>query len=61
MHSIFIKSEITFGGGVKCTLYTSAKASFSAIFFSKKILPNVVEPIHLRGEFGRFTTLFSRF
>ncbi len=38
MHSIFTKSEITFGCGVKCTLLKNAKLLFSTIFFLQKIL-----------------------
>jgi len=38
MHSIFEKSEITFGCGVKCTLLKNAKLWFSTIFFLQKIL-----------------------
>ncbi len=38
MHSIFTKSEITFGCGVKCTLFKNAKLRFSTIFFLQKIL-----------------------
>jgi hypothetical protein len=59
MHSIFIKSKITFGYGVKCTLYYSAKTIFSAIFFLQKIFIIGVGPMPGAAGIGLFRLNFN--